>query len=234
MTWQPVTYDPELNLIYVTTGNPQPVIAYKNREGANLFTASIVALNADTGKMVWYFQSSPHDTHDWDATQTAVLFDDVINGQPRKLLAQASRNGKFFVLDRTHGRAIVSQSTSRRTGRSAPTKGAADPESREASADCRGAGDAEPGRRHELVFAGLQPADRPLLRQRQSRVQRLVHRRSQRQPDGMGGNQTWRVFGAGPTEGHRLQDGQIRWSIPRYGGNSGLLSTAGNVFRVGR
>ena len=58
--------------------------------------------------MVWYFQSSPHDTHDWDATQTAVLFDGEINGQPRKLLAQAARNGHFFVLDRTNGKAIVS------------------------------------------------------------------------------------------------------------------------------
>jgi alcohol dehydrogenase (cytochrome c) len=108
MTWQPVTYDPELNLIYVTTGNPQPVIAFRNREGANLFTASIVALNPDTGKMVWYFQASPNDTHDWDATQTAVLIDDVVDGKPRKLLAQASRNGMFFVLDRTNGKAIVS------------------------------------------------------------------------------------------------------------------------------
>ena len=87
MTWQPITYDPELNLIYVTTGNPQPVVAFKNREGANLYTASIVALNADTGKMAWYFQSSPHDTHDWDATQTPVLFDGTVNGQPRKLVA---------------------------------------------------------------------------------------------------------------------------------------------------
>ncbi len=108
MTWQPVTYDPELNLIYVTTGNPQPVIAHKNRAGDNLFTASIVALNADTGKMAWYFQSSPHDTHDWDSTQTPVLFDAPINGQPRKLLAQAARNGKFFVLDRTNGKVLVS------------------------------------------------------------------------------------------------------------------------------
>ena len=108
MTWQPPTYDPELNLIYVTTGNPQPVIAYKNRPGANLFTASIVALNPDDGKMKWYFQSSPHDTHDWDATQTPVLFDAEFNGRPRKLLAQASRNGKFFVLDRADGKALVS------------------------------------------------------------------------------------------------------------------------------
>ena len=73
MTWQPFTYDPELNQMYVTTGNPQPVIAHVNRAGANLFTASIVSLNPDTGKMNWYFQSSPHDTHDWDSTQTAVL-----------------------------------------------------------------------------------------------------------------------------------------------------------------
>ena len=108
MTWQPITYDPELNLIYVTTGNPQPVIAHKNRAGANLYTGSIVALNPDTGKMVWYFQSSPHDTHDWDSTQTPVLIDGEINGQPRKLLAQAARNGHFFLLDRATGKALVS------------------------------------------------------------------------------------------------------------------------------
>jgi alcohol dehydrogenase (cytochrome c) len=108
MTWQPPTYDPDLNLLYVTTGNPQPVIAHANRAGDNLYTASIVALNPDTGKMSWYFQSSPHDTHDWDATQTPVLIDGEINGQPRKLVAQASRNGKFFVLDRATGKGVVS------------------------------------------------------------------------------------------------------------------------------
>ena len=101
-------YDPELNQIYVATGNPQPVIAHKNRPGNNLFTASVVALNPDTGKMAWYFQSSPHDTHDWDSTQPAVLIDGEINGRPRKLVAQAARNGHFFLLDRTDGKAIVS------------------------------------------------------------------------------------------------------------------------------
>jgi alcohol dehydrogenase (cytochrome c) len=107
MAWQPVTYDPDLNLIYVATGNPQPVIAYANRKGDNLYTASVVAVNADTGKMAWYFQSSPHDTHDWDSTQAPVLIDGTINGRPRKLLAQATRNGFFFVLDRATGEAIV-------------------------------------------------------------------------------------------------------------------------------
>jgi alcohol dehydrogenase (cytochrome c) len=108
MTWTPVTYDPALDLIFVTTGNPQPVIAHANRAGANLFTGAIVALRAETGTMAWYFQSSPHDTHDWDSTQAAVVFDAPFGGRPRQLIAQAARNGHFFVLDRTEGRALIS------------------------------------------------------------------------------------------------------------------------------
>lgn len=107
MTWGSTTYDPELNLIYFGTGNPQPVIAGKARQGDNLYTESIVAVNPDTGKKAWYFQPSPHDTHDWDAVETPVLIDGEINGQSRKLLAQASRNGYFFVLDRTNGKNLV-------------------------------------------------------------------------------------------------------------------------------
>ena len=107
MTWVPSTYDPELNYLYLGTGNPQPVISGKGRKGDNLFTESIVALNLDTGKLVWHFQPSPHDTHDWDAVETPVLFDGEINGKPRKLLAQASRNGFFFVLDRVTGKSVV-------------------------------------------------------------------------------------------------------------------------------
>ncbi|HLH04331.1 MAG TPA: acido-empty-quinoprotein group A [Bryobacteraceae bacterium] len=108
MTWVPCTYDPEMNMLFVGTGNPQPVIIGKGREGHNLFTESIVALNADSGKLVWWFQPSPHDTHDWDAVQTPVLIDGEINGQPKKLVAQASRNGWFFVLDRKTGKDYVS------------------------------------------------------------------------------------------------------------------------------
>jgi alcohol dehydrogenase (cytochrome c) len=107
MTWLPGTYDPELNLLYWGTGNPNPVFAGQGRKGDNLWTCSIVALNADTGKLVWYFQASPHDTHDWDNVETPVLFDGEINGQKRKLLAQAARNGYFFVLDRTNGTNLV-------------------------------------------------------------------------------------------------------------------------------
>jgi len=109
MTWLPGTYDPALNLIYWGTGNANPVFAGQSRQGANLWTASIVALNPDTGKLVWGFQASPHDTHDWDNVETPVLFDAGVNGQPRKLLAQATRCGYFFVLDRTNGKNLVSK-----------------------------------------------------------------------------------------------------------------------------
>jgi acido-empty-quinoprotein group A len=107
MTWMTGTYDPELNLLYWGTGNPNPVLAGDARPGDNLYTCSIVALNPDTGKLVWHFQPSPHDVHDWDAVETPVLFDAQFQGKPRKLLAQASRNSFFFVLDRTNGQHLV-------------------------------------------------------------------------------------------------------------------------------
>ena len=107
MTWLPGTYDASLNLIYWGTGNTNPVYAGKGRPGSNLWTAAIVALDVDTGKLKWYFQTSPHDTHDWDNVETPVLFDAVVEGKPRKLLAQAARNGYFVVLDRESGKNLV-------------------------------------------------------------------------------------------------------------------------------
>jgi acido-empty-quinoprotein group A len=107
MTWMTGTYDAELNLLYWGTGNPNPVLAGEGRAGDNLYTCSIVALNPDTGKLAWYFQPSPHDVHDWDAVETPVLFDAEFKGNRRKLLGQASRNGFFFVLDRTNGEHLV-------------------------------------------------------------------------------------------------------------------------------
>jgi acido-empty-quinoprotein group A len=109
MPWLPGTYDPELNLYYFGTGNANPVLSGQSRKGDNLWTASIVAVNPDTGKMAWYYQATPHDTHDWDAAQTPILIDGVVDGKPRKLLAQANRNGHFFLLDRTNGAHILTR-----------------------------------------------------------------------------------------------------------------------------
>jgi alcohol dehydrogenase (cytochrome c) len=107
MTWMTGTYDPDLNLVYWGTGNPTPVLNGSPRPGDNLYTCSIVALNPDTGKLVWAFQPSPHDTHDWDAVETPVLVDRDFRGEPRKMLMQTSRNGYFFVLDRTNGKNLL-------------------------------------------------------------------------------------------------------------------------------
>ena len=107
MTWMTGTYDPALNLLYWGTGNPTPVLTAATRPGDDLYTCSIVALNPDNGKLTWAFQPSPHDTHDWDAVETPVLADAEFDGKPRKLLMQTSRNGFFFVLDRTNGKSLL-------------------------------------------------------------------------------------------------------------------------------
>jgi alcohol dehydrogenase (cytochrome c) len=102
-TWNTGSYDPDLNLIYWGTGNPVPDWNGEGRMGDNLFTCSLIALDADTGKMKWYFQFSPHETHDWDSSEPPILFNAPIDGKPRKLVALANRNAFYYVLDRTTG-----------------------------------------------------------------------------------------------------------------------------------
>src|SRR6266545_2980289 len=107
-TWIPGAYDPDSKLYIIGTGNPTPGYTGQGRKGDNLFSCSIVAFNVDTGKIVWHYQTSPHDTHDWDSAQTPVLVEGTINGRPRKLVLTASRNGYFFTLDRMTGEPVVS------------------------------------------------------------------------------------------------------------------------------
>ena len=107
MTWIPGSYDPETHLYIYGTGNPTPAYTVGRGDGDNLFTCALVAVNVDTGKMAWYYQTSPHDTHDWDSTQTPVLADMPFNGRMRKLVLTATRNGYFFVLDRTTGEHLI-------------------------------------------------------------------------------------------------------------------------------
>jgi alcohol dehydrogenase (cytochrome c) len=107
--WMTGTYDPRLNLLFVGTGNPTPVLNGPARAGDNRWTDSIVAINPDTGKLAWGFQATRHDTHDWDAAEVPVLIDAPFNGSPSKLLLQASRNGYFYVLDRETGRSLLTK-----------------------------------------------------------------------------------------------------------------------------
>ena len=102
-TWLTGSYDPDLNLLYWGIGNPGPDWNGDVRPGDNLYTASVMALDADTGELRWHFQYTPHDTHDWDANQIQVLLDDDWEGEPRKLLVTANRNAFYYVLDRETG-----------------------------------------------------------------------------------------------------------------------------------
>jgi len=103
-TWLTGSFDPETNLIYWPTGNPSPEFNGDRRSGDNLYTNCLLALDADTGALRWYFQFTPHDLYDWDATQIPVLLDTNVEGKPRHYLAQANRNAFYYLLDRDTGR----------------------------------------------------------------------------------------------------------------------------------
>jgi alcohol dehydrogenase (cytochrome c) len=107
--WVSGSYDPELNLLYWGTGNPNPNYYGEDRKGDNLYTASIVALDAATGKLRWHYQFTPHDTHDWDANQIPVLADISMQGQRRRVVLFANRNGFFYVMDRATGELLLAR-----------------------------------------------------------------------------------------------------------------------------
>ncbi|MBL8178539.1 MAG: PQQ-dependent dehydrogenase, methanol/ethanol family [Bryobacterales bacterium] len=107
--WLTGVYDPQLKLVYWPTGNPCPDYNGDERKGDNLYASSVVALDAVTGKLRWHYQFTPHDLHDWDATQVPVLIDADWGGRARKLLVQANRNGFFYVLDRTDGKLLLAK-----------------------------------------------------------------------------------------------------------------------------
>ena len=106
-TWMTGSFDPELNLIYWGTGNPNPDYYGEKREGDNLFTNSILAIEADTGTLRWHYQFTPHDLHDWDSNHVPVLADLVLDGELRKVVMVANRNGFFYMLDRVTGELLV-------------------------------------------------------------------------------------------------------------------------------
>src|SRR5947207_1461036 len=108
-TWQTGSYDPETDTLYWATGNPWPNSDDRERGGDNLFTDCVLALDPATGKLKWYYQFTPHDVHDWDATEPNVLVNTRFRGQDRKLLLHADRNGFFYVFDRTDGHLLLAE-----------------------------------------------------------------------------------------------------------------------------
>jgi PQQ-dependent dehydrogenase (methanol/ethanol family) len=114
-TWLTGSYDPDHDLLYWAVGNPGPDLNGAVREGDNLFTCSVVALDPATGKRKWHYQFTPGDTHDWDANEDLVLADRTVEGEKQKLMMQADRNGMFYVLDRTDGKLVFAKGYVRET-----------------------------------------------------------------------------------------------------------------------
>jgi len=108
-TWMNGTYDPNHDIVYWTTGNPCPEFNGDDRKGDNLYSDSVLALKPTTGELLWYFQFTPHDVHDWDAQETPVLVDTDFHGQKRHLMLHADRNGFFYVLDRISGKLLLAK-----------------------------------------------------------------------------------------------------------------------------
>ena len=243
-------YDPQLDLIYWAIGNPCPDIAGEERIGDNLYTSSVVALAAKTGEMKWYYQFTPHDTHDWDAVQPMLLVDEMWQGKPRKLLMHGDRNGMFYVLDRTNGEFLRTANLSTKVtwhkGFTADGKPIVDPGSiatKEGIAACPAGGGG----------ANLQAQSyNPLTKLFYARVSDSCGIfTSHDDPLGATGN---RWFGRGtPSDKAREQlaaltkgyetgvfiramdpfSGKKVWDLPAPAGRSGVLSTAGGLIFLG-
>jgi alcohol dehydrogenase (cytochrome c) len=249
-TWMPGSYDPALDLIYWAVGNPCPDIAGEERLGDNLYTSSVVALSARTGEMKWYYQFTPHDTHDWDAVQPMILVDEVWQGRPRKLLIHGDRNGMLYVLDRTNGEFLLADNLSTKVtwvkGFTKEGKPLVDPgsiASKEGVAACPGGGGGA-----NWPAASYNPVTK-LFYARVSDSCALYA--SNEDPLGTVGN---RWFGRG-TPAPKAQDqlrallsgyktgsfiramnpftGKKVWDFPAPPGRSGVLSTAGGLLFVG-
>jgi len=234
MTWMTGTYDPELNLLYWGTGNPNPVLAGEGRTGDNLYTCSIVALNPDTGKLVWHFQPSPHDVHDWDAVQTPVLFDGEFGGRKRKLVAQASRNGYFFVLDRVTGEHLLTTPfVETNWAKGIDSSGRPIRDTRK-----------DPQPDGSLVSPGsdgatnwMSPTFDPetgLFYVSARRLYSVFYRTAEGKPEGWGGRDH-NLWAESVIQAIDYQTGKIRWShdIGPGQGIAGLLSTAGKLLFTG-
>lgn len=234
MTWMTGTYDPELKLLYWGIGNPNPVLAGAGRPGDNLYTCSIVALDPETGKLVWHFQPSPHDVHDWDAVQTPILFDADFGGAPRKLIAQASRNGYFFVLDRATGKNLLTApfiETNWATGIDATGKPIRNPAK-------------DPTPDGSLVSPGsdgatnwLAPSFDPqtgLFYVSARRLWSIFYLTADGKAEGWGGRDH-NLWAESDIRAIDYQTGKIKWTHPigRGEGRTGILTTAGGVLFSG-
>ena len=236
--WVPGSFDPETRLYIIGTGNPTPAYTAQSRgEGANLYTCALVAINVDTGKMAWYYQTSPHDTHDWDSSQTPILVDGEFNGRQRKMALTAARNGYFFAVDRLTGEHLI-------TGKYSESANWAK------GLDATGAPERDPAKDHHIGGSLVSPANGGVTNwpppayspetglfyvpQNDSYAMYYLTETDPRGAMGLGGKEE-RALGSmgGYLTAIDYKTGKVAWRH-RYpgtggGGTNGLLATAGGL-----
>ena len=241
--WVPGSYDPETKLYIFGTGNPSAAYTSQKRgPGANLYTCSIVAVNVETGKMAWYYQNSPHDTHDYDSAQTPILVDGVFNGKPRKLVLSAARNGYFFTLDRLTGEHLV-------TGKMSQTVNWA------SGLDAKGAPVRIPAKDYDLAGALVSPANQGITNwpppaynpetglmyvpTTDSYAMYYLSTTDPRGAMGLGGKEEISLGSMGSyITAMDYKTGKVAWQhrfpgVANYGVQNGILTTAGKLLFAG-
>jgi alcohol dehydrogenase (cytochrome c) len=241
--WVPGSYDPETKLYIFGTGNPSAAYTSQKRgPGANLYTCSIVAVNVETGKMAWYYQNSPHDTHDYDSAQTPILVDGVFDGKPRKLVLSAARNGYFFTLDRLTGEHLI-------TGKMSQTVNWA------GGLDAKGAPVRIPAKDFDLAGALVSPANQGITNwpppaynpetglmyvpTTDSYAMYYLSTTDPRGAMGLGGKEEISLGSMGSyITAMDYKTGKVAWQhrfsgVANYGVQSGILTTAGKLLFAG-
>jgi alcohol dehydrogenase (cytochrome c) len=234
-TWITGSYDPTQNLIFWGTGNPSPDYNGDDREGDNLYSNSLVALDADTGRLRWHFQYTPHDLHDWDSNQVPVLLEGVVAGRARKLVVQGNRNGFYYVLDRETGEFLSGTAYTKQTWAS--------------GLDARGRPvrlpNTAPSAAGTTVYPGLaggtnwfSPAYSPLTRlfymQTRADYSQVFYKLKPEYQPGRhfegGGTRDVEGEQHGALKAFDAVTGRLRWEFPLHAPPSGgVLSTAGGI-----
>ena len=234
-TWLTGSYDVETNTLFWATGNPYPATNGNPRGGANLYTNCVLALNPKTGKLRWYFQFTPHDLHDWDATEPLVLVDAPFQGRMRKLLLQANRNGFFYVLDRTNGEFLLAKPFVSRLNWASGIGADGRPQLLPANQTTTSGVKACPSVRGATNWysTSFHPATR--LFYVMAVEECSIYRQAQN--GGYEADQDASNPGRRYLRAINLDDGKISWEIPQIGAPeanySGILSTAGDLVFYG-
>ena len=236
-TWMTGSYDPALGTLYWAIGNPGPDMIGDDRQGDNLYSDSVVALDPKTGQRKWHFQFTPHDVHDYDAQQPLVLVDANWRGQPRKLLVQANRNGFFYVLDRTSGEFLLGTQYVKNVTWASGLTSAGRPIV---------VPNMEPTREGKRVCPSLEGASNWYSASFSPRTNLFYVQTNDKCGIFTRMDQTWEpgksfmggTFGPAPEPAQRvlraldIQTGKVVWEVPQFGtveSWGGVLSTAGDV-----